>query len=146
VATQLRIRVLNGPNLNLLGRREPDVYGTTTLAEIEAALGSLAGELGCVLEFRQTNHEGVLVDWLQEAASSDGVLLNPGALTHYAYALRDAIAAIRPVPVIEVHLSNIHAREDFRHLSVVSPVAAGIVMGWGALGYELALRGLVAAR
>ena len=94
---------------------------------------------------RQHNHEGVLIDWLQEAAgTSDGVLLNPAGLTHYSYALRDAVAAIAPIPVIEVHISNIHAREDFRHLSVVSPVAAGIVMGWGALGYEVAFRGLVA--
>ena len=140
-----RIRILNGPNLNLLGKREPTVYGTTTLDEISARMTELASELDCTVDFRQHNHEGVLVDWVQEASGqSDGVLLNPAGLTHYSVALRDAIAAIAPVPVIEVHISNIHAREEFRHLSVVSPVAAGIVMGWGALSYEVALRGLVA--
>jgi 3-dehydroquinate dehydratase-2 len=140
-----RIRILNGPNLNLLGKREPAVYGTTTLDEISGRMTDLAAELDCSVDFRQTNHEGVLVDWLQEANGvSDGVLLNPAGLTHYSVALRDAIAAIAPLPVIEVHISNIHAREDFRHLSVVSPVAAAIVMGWGALSYEVAFRGLVA--
>jgi 3-dehydroquinate dehydratase-2 len=140
-----RILIANGPNLNLLGRREPGVYGTVTLAEISARLRVVAEELDCTVDVRQHNHEGVLIDWLQEAPeTSDGVLLNPAGLTHYSYALRDAVAAIAPIPVIEVHISNIHAREDFRHLSVVSPVAAGIVMGWGALSYEVALRGLVA--
>jgi 3-dehydroquinate dehydratase II len=140
-----RILVVNGPNLNLLGRREPAVYGTVTLGEITARLKEVAGELDCTIDVRQHNHEGVLIDWLQEAAdTSDGVVLNPAGLTHYSHALRDAVAAIAPLPVIEVHISNIHAREEFRHLSVISPVAAGIVIGWGALGYEVAVRGLVA--
>jgi len=140
----LRIGVLNGPNLNLLGTREPQIYGTLSLASIERRLRGLERELGCQVDFRQTNHEGVLVDWLQEAGTErDGVALNPAGLTHYSVAVRDAVAAIRPVPVVEVHLSNIHAREEFRHLSVVSPVASGVVMGLGALGYEVALRALV---
>jgi 3-dehydroquinate dehydratase II len=139
------VAVLNGPNLNLLGQREPEIYGTETLTSVESRLQALAEELPCRIDFRQTNHEGVLVDWLQEAGrEAAGVLLNPAALTHYSHALRDAVAAIRPVPVVEVHLSNIHAREEFRHISVISPVAAGIVMGWGPAGYEIALRGLVA--
>lgn len=142
----LRVAVLNGPNLNLLGLREPEIYGTETIASIESRLQALSQELRCLLDFRQTNHEGVLVDWVQEAGrETAGVLLNPAALTHYSHAVRDAVAAIRPVPVIEVHLSNIHAREEFRHVSVISPVAAGIVMGWGPIGYEIALRGLVSS-
>jgi 3-dehydroquinate dehydratase II len=140
-----RIWVLNGPNLNLLGQREPPIYGRTTLAEISGRIAELATELACEVEFRQTNHEGVLVDWLQEAGGgSDGVLLNPAGLTHFSYPVRDAVAAIAPVPVIEVHISNLLAREESRHRSIVSPVAAGLVMGWGALGYEVAFRGLVA--
>jgi 3-dehydroquinate dehydratase II len=136
-----RINVLNGPNLNLLGTREPGIYGTETVASIEKRLLRVAAELRCEVDVRQTNHEGVLVDWLQEP--HDGVVLNPAGLTHYSIAVRDAVAAISPVPVVELHLSNIHAREEFRHLSVVSPVASGIVMGMGALGYEVALRGVV---
>lgn len=139
-----QILIVNGPNLNLLGRREPQTYGTDTLATLEARVRGVAEELGCRVDFRQHNHEGVLVDWIHEAGERhDGLVLNPGALTHYSYAIRDAVAAIVPTPVVEVHLSNVHAREPFRHYSVVSAVAAGIVIGWGALGYELALRGLV---
>ena len=139
IASKRRIWIVNGPNLNLLGEREPEVYGTTPLRTIEERTAALGDELGCSVDFRQSNHEGVLIDWLQAAKrESDGVLLNPGGLTHYSYALRDAVAALAPVPVIEVHVSNIHAREDFRHLSVISPVAAGIVMGWGPLGSEVA--------
>jgi|SRR5579884_2121571 len=141
----LQILIVNGPNLNLLGRREPNAYGTETLATVEARVQTVAAELGCQIDFRQHNHEGVLVDWIQEAGERhDGVVLNPGALTHYSYAIRDAVAAIAPTPVVEVHVSNVHAREPFRHDSVVSAVAAGIIVGWGTLGYELALRGLVA--
>jgi 3-dehydroquinate dehydratase-2 len=140
-----RVLVLNGPNLNLLGRREPDIYGTVTLAAVEERLQRLAGELGCTCAVRQTNYEGQLVDWLHEAwETADGVILNPAALTHNSYAVRDAIAAIDP-PVIELHISNIHARESFRSQSVITAVAAGMICGLGTAGYELAMRGLVEA-
>jgi 3-dehydroquinate dehydratase-2 len=144
VATML---ILNGPNLNLLGEREPEVYGSTTLAEVEATCREESGALGVEIEFRQTNHEGELIDWLQEAgrrfASGDvtGVVLNPGAFTHTSIALQDAVKAVA-VPVAEVHISNVHARETYRHHSYVSPVAAGIVVGFGVHGYVLALQGL----
>jgi 3-dehydroquinate dehydratase-2 len=138
-----RVLVINGPNLNLLGSREPTVYGHDTLATTSDRLHSFAAELACSVEARQTNHEGVIVDWIHEAGESfQGVVLNPGALTHYAYAIRDAVAAI-DIPTVEVHISNVHAREAFRHVSVISPVAAGVVIGFGPLGYELALRGLI---
>ena len=141
-----KIWVLNGPNLNLLGTREPAVYGSATLAEVEAACRQAAQAHGADVEFRQTNHEGTLIDWLHEAgrgAAGDalGVVLNAGAYTHTSVALGDAIKAI-PVPVIEVHLSNVHAREPFRHHSYLSPAAAGIVVGFGADGYALAIDGL----
>jgi 3-dehydroquinate dehydratase-2 len=137
-----RVLVLNGPNLNLLGRREPAIYGTETLADIRARLERLASELECACEVRQTNFEGQLVEWLQEAwDTADGVILNPAALTHYSYAIRDAVAAIEP-PVLELHISNIGAREDFR-TSVITAVATGMICGLGAAGYELALRGLL---
>jgi 3-dehydroquinate dehydratase-2 len=137
-----RVLVLNGPNLNLLGRREPAIYGTETLADIRARLERLAAELDCTCDLRQTNHEGELVEWLHEAwDTADGVVLNPAAFTHYSYAVRDAVAAIDP-PVIELHISNIGARESFR-TSVITAVAVGMICGLGAAGYELALRGLV---
>ncbi len=140
-----RILVLNGPNLNLLGRREPAIYGSETLDDVRARLERVAGELGCTCELRQSNDEGQLVDWLQEAwDGADAVIINPAAFTHYSYAIRDAIAAIEP-PVVELHISNIHAREPFRGRSVITAVALGMICGFGAAGYEMALRGVVDA-
>jgi len=141
-----KIWVLNGPNLNLLGTREPAVYGSATLADVEATCRQAAQAHGADVEFRQTNHEGALIDWLHEAGRSAagerlGVVLNAGAYTHTSVALADAIKAIT-VPVIEVHLSNVHAREPFRHHSYLSPVCAGIVVGFGVAGYALAIDGL----
>ena len=142
------ITVLNGPNLNLLGTRRPEVYGTATLADVETSCRATAFELGFDLEFRQSNHEGELIDWIQalgpevKAGRSIGAVYNPGAHSHYSYAIRDAIEGVE-LPVVEVHISNIHSREEFRQHSVVSPVAAGIVVGFGTLGYALAVRGLV---
>jgi 3-dehydroquinate dehydratase-2 len=139
--------VLNGPNLNLLGRREPEIYGNATLADVEQSCRAVASELGWELDFRQSNHEGQLVDWIQEAAQAQasgdlaGVVLNAGALTHTSIALPDAITA-GSVRLIEVHISNVHAREEFRHHSYVSPVAAGIIIGLGTAGYPLAVRAL----
>jgi 3-dehydroquinate dehydratase II len=136
------IFVLNGPNLNLLGLREPEVYGSETLADIEKKVAARGKALGLAIDFRQTNIEGVLVDWIQEARTkAKGIVINPAAYTHTSVALHDALKAA-DVPAIEVHLSNVHAREDFRHHSFVSPVARGIVVGFGSYGYELALEGL----
>lgn len=135
----MRLLVLHGPNLNLLGTREPEVYGSTTLADINAALERRAAELQIELFVLQSNHEGVLIDTIQaEAPRSDGIIINPGALTHYSYALRDAIAAVDR-PTIEVHLSNVYARESFRHHSVIAPIATGQISGLGWRGYLLAL-------
>jgi 3-dehydroquinate dehydratase II len=140
-----RVLVLNGPNLNLLGRREPAVYGTDTLADVSNRLERLGVELGCTCDVRQTNYEGQLVEWLHEAwETADGVILNPAAWTYNSYAVRDAVAAIDP-PVVELHISNIHAREGFRSQSVITAVAAGMICGFGTAGYELAVRGLVEA-
>lgn len=135
-----QIFVLNGPNLNLLGTREPDIYGHDTLDDIAGRLDDQAQALGFSIDFRQSNHEGHLVDWLHEANAegAHAVLLNAGALTHTSVALYDAIKAIS-VPVIEVHLSNPHARETFRHHSFISPVARGVVCGFGAASYTIAL-------
>ena len=134
------IFVLNGPNLNLLGVREPEVYGRDTLDDIAATLTARADELGVTLDIRQSNHEGHLIDWLHEAreAGAKAVLLNPGGYTHTSVALRDAVAAIG-VPVIEVHLSNPQARESFRRRSLISGMAKGTIAGFGALSYVLAL-------
>lgn len=136
------ILILNGPNLNLLGSRQPEVYGTTTLADIEAQCRELAHELGHQVVCIQSNSEGALVDTLHDARGShDGIVLNAGAYTHTSIALRDAISAIE-LPVIELHLSNVHAREEFRHHSYIAPVALGLIAGFGAAGYGLALRAL----
>ena len=134
------IYVLNGPNLNLLGLREPEIYGSDTLDDIAERLEDKAKALGVTLEIRQSNHEGHLVDWLHEARlkGAKAAILNAGALTHTSVALHDAVKAIA-LPVIEVHLSNPQAREAFRHHSFVAPVARGTITGLGALGYELAL-------
>jgi len=138
-----RIFVLNGPNLNMLGKREPSIYGGLDLAGIERLVRDKAAALGAEIEFRQTNHEGDLVGWIHEAdeAAATGIILNAGAYTHTSIALHDAIRAVS-VPVIEVHLSNIFAREPFRHQSWVSPVAKGVICGFGPKSYELALEAL----
>lgn len=144
MADPVQILVLDGPNLNLLGEREPDVYGTTTLAAIHQQLARRAAELGAVIDTFQSNHEGALIDRLHAARGVyHGVIFNPGAFTHYSIALRDAVAACG-VPTIEVHLSNTQAREDFRHRSVIAPVAVGQIAGFGPLSYRLALEAVVA--
>jgi len=133
------ILILNGPNLNMLGIREPHIYGSSTLADIEAACAERAGELELDIDFRQSNHEGQIVDWIQEArGSADGIILNPAGFTHTSVAIHDAIKAAG-VPTIEVHLSNIHRREEWRHHSYISLVADGVIMGLGPQGYLLAL-------
>ncbi|MDF2921987.1 MAG: aroQ [Paenibacillaceae bacterium] len=134
-----QILVMNGPNLNMLGIREPGVYGTLSLEAINAGLEAAAGAWGISLEFFQSNHEGALIDKIHEAYGvKDGIVINPGAFTHYSYAIRDALSGIS-LPVIEVHLSNIHKREPFRHTSVLAPVCIGQIAGFGAYTYELGL-------
>jgi 3-dehydroquinate dehydratase-2 len=135
----MKILFLNGPNLNLLGQREPAVYGRTTLAEVEARVRKRAGELGAEIDFRQTNVEGELINWIQGAKGAINVIvLNAAAYTHTSVALRDAISAVG-VPTIEIHLSNIHAREEFRHKSLIAPVCRGQIAGFGAMSYVLAV-------
>ena len=139
----MKILILNGPNLNLLGTREPDVYGATTLKEIEQLVGARAEKLGVKVDFRQTNHEGELVQWIQQAKGQfDAIVLNAAAYTHTSVALRDAISA-SGVPAIEVHLSNIHAREEFRHKSFIAAVCKGQICGFGPYSYILALEAAV---
>ncbi|HKG19201.1 MAG TPA: type II 3-dehydroquinate dehydratase [Candidatus Limnocylindrales bacterium] len=140
------IVLLNGPNLNLLGTREPELYGRTTLADVESALREVAAAASPPVEIEafQSNHEGALVDKIQECRGrATGIIINPGALTHYSIALRDALAACG-LPAVEVHLTNIHAREEFRHHSVIAPIAVGQIAGLGADGYVLALQHLLA--
>jgi 3-dehydroquinate dehydratase II len=137
------VHVLNGPNLNLLGVREPETYGHATLADIEANLSARCKLHGLLLYFRQSNHEGDLVTWVQEAGrAGEPVILNAGAYSHSSIALHDAIKGAK-ADVVEVHLSNVHARESFRHKSLISPVALGVIAGFGALSYELALEALL---
>ena len=139
----MKVLFLNGPNLNLLGTREPGTYGKTTLAEIEAMVKERAAKRGIEVEFRQSNSEGDLVTWIQQALGSfSAIVLNAGAYTHTSLALRDAISAVG-IPVIEVHLSNVHAREEFRHRSLIAPVCRGQIVGFGPFGYILALEAAV---
>jgi 3-dehydroquinate dehydratase II len=134
---------LNGPNLNLLGTRQPEVYGRQTLADIEALVRARAAELGVEIDFRQSNHEGELVTWIQEARGRfDAIVLNAAAYTHTSVALRDAIAAVS-IPTVEIHLSNIHAREEFRHRSLMAPVCRGQISGFGFQSYLLGLQAVV---
>ncbi|MEE3326006.1 MAG: type II 3-dehydroquinate dehydratase [Myxococcota bacterium] len=143
MANNPRILVIHGPNLNLLGQREPEVYGSTTLADIDADLADLASSEGCALECFQSNHEGELIDRIQAAlGESDGILINPGGFTHSSVALRDALSAVA-LPVVEVHLSNVFARESFRHHSYVSGIALGVISGLGAKGYRMGLSALL---
>lgn len=139
----MKILVINGPNLNLLGKREPGIYGAETLAGINSSLQAAALALDVSLDFFQSNSEGALVDAIQAAAGTvDGIIINPAAYTHTSVALRDAIAAVA-LPTVEVHLSNVYSREEFRHHSFIAPVALGQISGFGSVGYKLALEGLV---
>ncbi len=136
------VLVLNGPNLNLLGTRQPDIYGHETLADVEAVCAERAGALGLAIDFRQSNSEGEIVDWIQQArGQAVGIVINAGALTHTSVAVLDALLGVE-IPVVEVHLSNIHRREEFRRHSYVSGAAVGVICGFGSHGYELALEAM----
>jgi 3-dehydroquinate dehydratase II len=140
----MKILILHGPNLNMLGKREPEVYGSLSLAEIDRLLTQDALGLGATLTIAQSNHEGVLIDTIHAAwQQQDGIVINPGGLTHTSVALRDAIASVN-IPTVEVHLSNIHKREEFRHHSFIAPLAVGQISGFGAESYRLGLRAIVA--
>ena len=139
----VKILIIHGPNLNVLGSRETAIYGVETLEELNSRCEALAKELGVGLDIRQSNSEGEIVDIIQQAAKSvKGIVINPGAYTHYSYAIRDALAAVK-VAVVEVHLSNIYAREEFRHMSVIAPVVAGQISGFGADSYLLGIRAVL---
>ncbi|MBU8907717.1 type II 3-dehydroquinate dehydratase [Desertibacillus haloalkaliphilus] len=138
-----KILVINGPNLNRLGLREPDVYGQRTLIDLETLVVDYGLGRSCEVTCKQSNHEGEIIDWIHESDAFSGIVLNPGAFTHYSYAIRDAIASVQ-VPVIEVHISNVHARESFRHHSVTAPVSSGQIVGLGFGGYKLAIDALLA--
>jgi 3-dehydroquinate dehydratase-2 len=139
----MKILLIHGPNLNMLGRREPEIYGHTTLAQIDAAVHDRASAAGATLLAFQSNHEGALIDFIQaEGWDAAGIIINPGALTHYGLALRDALASMH-APILEVHLSNVYKRETFRHTSVIAPIAAGQIAGLGWQGYLLALEWLL---
>ena len=141
----MRILVLHGPNLNMLGRREPEIYGDTTLTQIDSALQERATAAGATLLTFQSNHEGALIDMIQrEGWTADGIIINPGALTHYGLSLRDALSSLA-APIVEVHLSNVYKREPFRHTSVIAPIATGQIAGLGWRGYLLALEWLLAS-
>lgn len=138
----MEILLVNGPNLNLLGTREPDVYGDTTLTDIEKMVAHAAAKQGFTLKCFQANGEGEIIDFLQEHRGAAGLIINPGAYTHYSYAIRDCIKALE-MPAVEVHISNIYQREAFRHTSVISPVCLGQISGFGDFGYLLALQALI---
>jgi 3-dehydroquinate dehydratase-2 len=138
-----RILILNGPNLNLLGTRQPEVYGTTTLKDIEAMCAKKAATLNVMVECRQSNHEGVLIDWIHAARGDfDGIIINAGAYTHTSIAIMDAVASVE-IPTLELHLSDIHAREEFRHTSYIGKVAFDAIMGHGADGYPMAIERMI---
>jgi 3-dehydroquinate dehydratase-2 len=137
------VLVLHGPNLNLTGRREPEIYGRRTLADVDATIQAFAAEHGCEVKIVQSNHEGALIDALHDALGwADGAVINPGALTHYSYAIRDAVAAV-PYPVVEAHMSAVAARERFRSRSVIAPVCVGQISGFGSLSYLLGIEALL---
>ncbi|RYG49477.1 type II 3-dehydroquinate dehydratase [bacterium] len=142
----MRVLVLHGPNLNLTGFREPDIYGKKPLEDIDADLRLAAADMNVEVRVLQSNTEGILIDTIQEHRKwADAIVINPGALTHYSYALRDALMSVR-MPVVEVHLSNVHSREEFRHKSVISPVTVGQVVGFGGYGYVMAIQALLNLR
>ncbi|MGW6358121.1 type II 3-dehydroquinate dehydratase [Streptomyces sp. NPDC055092] len=139
--TRTHVLVLNGPNLNLLGRRQPEIYGTDTLEDVEKLCVDAAAPHGLEIDLRQSNHEGRLVDWVHEAREQHaGIVINPAAYTHTSVALRDALATCDHLPILEVHISNIHQREPFRHHSYISPLADGVIAGCGIQGYALAVQ------